>query len=197
VEGVQRLSMRLGRQIAPFQVEGDDLLVDPDRFSPFIRSLVNVFRNAVDHGVESPEERVEAGKPEFAMVHCSVKKGYRDKSRAAEVTQRGGDGELSGEIVISIADDGRGVDLDTVAVKAVEKGIMTLEQVRGASEKELIELIFFSGLTTLKRASAMSGRGMGLSAVKIELEKLNGRAEVRTEKGRGTLFSFHIPFIFI
>lgn len=194
VVGVQRLSMRLGRQIAPFQVEGDDLLVDPDRFSPFIRSLVNVFRNAVDHGVETPEERVEAGKPESATISCSVKKENRDKSRAAEVTQSGGEGELSGEIVISIADDGRGVDLDTVAVKAVEKGIMTLEQVRVASEKELIDLIFFSGLTTLKRASTMSGRGMGLSAVKIELEKLNGWAEVRTEKGRGTLFSFHIPF---
>lgn len=189
VDGVVRLSQRLGKQISPFKVEGVDIWVDPDRFTPFIRSLVNVFRNAVDHGVETPEERIEAGKSEVAAISCSVNREDRE-GRGVGVN---GEDHLFGRIVISISDDGRGIDFDSIKGQAVEKGLMTTEQVRQASKEELINLIFSSGFTTRKGVNAISGRGMGLSAIQMELEQLNGKVEIETETGQGTLISFHIP----
>lgn len=190
VEGVLRLASRLGKQITQFQVEGDDVWVDPDRFMPFIRTLVNVFRNAVDHGIETPEERVESNKEESGIIGCSISK--EDK----KIKKNAGDGEgsvLLAGVLISISDDGRGIDLEAIKVKAVEKNLMTPEQVNKASDRELIRLIFSSGFSTRKNANSMSGRGIGLNAVQMELEQLNGLVEIETEMGKGTKIIFNIP----
>lgn len=177
VEGTVRLSRSLGKQINQFQAEGDDIQVDPDQFIFFTRSLVNVFRNALDHGIESPEDRLKGKKPECAKIRCSVKRKH----------------EESDSVEISIADDGRGIDLHNIEGRAVQKGLMTLEQLKRTSDSDLMELIFTSEFSTCQVVNAISGRGVGLYAVKAELEKLNGRVEVKTEVGKGTIFKFNIP----
>ncbi|MBF0412311.1 MAG: hypothetical protein HQK70_06335 [Desulfamplus sp.] len=174
IEGTLRLAKRLGKYISQFQVEGDNVPVHPDTFTPFIRSLVNVFRNAVDHGIEEPDERIEAGKNEYAAIKCKVRK-------------------LQGFFEISISDDGRGVDLNAVKKKMVEKGLMTLNELDIISARELLQLLFIDDLSTKNCIDAISGRGMGLSAVKRELQRLNGRVEINTKVGGGTCFNFYIP----
>ncbi|SLM28346.1 exported hypothetical protein [Desulfamplus magnetovallimortis] len=178
VDGAMRLSRRLGKQIAPFEVEGDEIKIDPDVFAHFIRSLVNIFRNCVDHGIETPEERVELGKPELAKLSCSVRK------------LNGADNSFE----LSISDDGRGIDIDAVKKKAFENGFISSQsQIEDASDDEILNLVFESGFTTCSNVTAMSGRGMGLSAVREELEKIDGKVEIKSRNGEGTEFLFHIP----
>ncbi|MBF0230450.1 MAG: hypothetical protein HQK63_12840 [Desulfamplus sp.] len=180
VEGALRLAERLGKYINPFKVEGDFVGVHPDKFAPFIRSLVNVFRNAIDHGIEESYERIEAEKDEYATIECEVKKlELFDNNRDC--------------VEITISDDGRGINLIAVKDKVVAKGLIALEQVERMGKDELIDLIFLDDFSTKDSVSAMSGRGMGLSAVKTELEKLDGKVEIDTEEGRGSCFKFYIP----
>ncbi|MBF0378014.1 MAG: hypothetical protein HQK72_11100 [Desulfamplus sp.] len=180
VEGALRLAERLGKYINPFKVEGDFVSVHPDKFAPFIRSLVNVFRNAIDHGIEEPDERIEAEKDEYATIECQVRK--------LELFDNNRD-----YVEIAISDDGRGIDLIAVKDKVVSKGLIALEQVQKIGKDELLDLIFLDDFSTKDSVSAMSGRGMGLSAVKTELEKLDGKVNIDTEEGRGSCFKFYIP----
>ena len=177
VEGVLRYARQVGKRIAPFQVEGDAVLVDPERFSTFAKSLVHVFRNALDHGIESPDERHKADKPESAVIQCSVRKV---------------DGPME-RFKISITDDGRGIDFYAIEGRAVQRNLMSLHEVKQASDEALINLIFSSGFSTAGSVSALSGRGVGLNAVKHEVERLNGQIEVKTDTNRGTQFIFTIP----
>ncbi len=176
VEGVLRYARQVGKRIAPFQVEGD-VVVDPERFSAFTKSLVHVFRNALDHGVESPDERRKAGKPESAVIQCSV---------------RNVDGPME-TLEVSITDDGRGIDFYAIEGRAVQRNLMSLHEVKQASDEALVNLIFSSGFSTAGSVGALSGRGVGLNAVKHEVERLNGQIEVKTDTNKGTQFIFTIP----
>lgn len=187
-EGAMRLAHRLDRYINPFQAEGDDIAVHPDRVRPFISSLVNVFRNAIDHGIEEPEERLDAGKDEYATIGCSVKMVKAESCSKTSGKEAVMDG---GWVEISISDDGRGVDLNAIRKKVVKNGAMRAEHVNGMSEQELLQLIFFDNFTTRESSDCISGRGMGLSSVKTEVEKLNGRVEIETEAGKGSCFRFY------
>ncbi|MGD9732749.1 MAG: ATP-binding protein [Desulfamplus sp.] len=180
VEGTLMLAERLGKYINPFEIKGGCVEVHPDKFTPFTRSLVNVFRNALDHGIEEPDERIEADKDDYASIECGVKKldDY---------------GNLNNCIEITIKDDGRGIDICAIKNQLRIKGLINSDDIEKMAEDDLLQSIFLDDFSTKDCVSAMSGRGMGLSAVKTELERLNGRVEIETQAGKGTTFKFYIP----
>ncbi|MBF0235777.1 MAG: HAMP domain-containing protein [Desulfamplus sp.] len=197
VEGTIRLAERLGKYVNLFKVEGDDIKVHPDRFKSFTHSLVNVFRNAVDHGIEEAEERVEADKDDYATIECKVKKATMWNCDEKMVSMRPEERAVDNArdyVEITISDDGRGIDLEALRKKVIEKGLMQPDLVETMPETDLLQLIFFDDLSTRESVDSMSGRGMGLSSVKKELERLNGTVKIETEKGRGTRFKFYIPY---
>lgn len=160
------LAQRLDKEIHDFQIEGERLAVDPERFAPFLRSLGHVFRNAVDHGIESVEERLQAGKDGKGTLRCVV-------------TRRGE------AVRLEIADDGRGIDEASLRSRAQALDITLPEAPR--------MLIFADALSTREEASEVSGRGIGLAAVGAELRKLAGQVTVESTPGQGTRLIFNLP----
>jgi two-component system, chemotaxis family, sensor kinase CheA len=171
---VGQLSVRLEKSIYPLEIIcGKDIYLD-DICKPFIKSLVHVFRNSVDHGLETQEDRVLAGKDEVGTLSCAV--------------------ALDNDFLqITIADDGRGIDVKQIAAKAIEKGVCRKEQIEFMKEEEIIALIFEDGFSTKNEVSEISGRGVGLASVGHELQKLGGHFKVSTLLGNGTTFTFYIP----
>ena len=169
-----RLAQAQGKVLAPFAVEGDLVLVDPRRFGPLAKSLVHAIRNAVDHGLESPQEREQIGKTETGHMLCRVVAG----ERAAR---------------IEIADDGRGVDLVAVRARAFELGLGGAEALAALDDVRTLELLFYDGFTTRRTAGAISGRGVGLAAVRAEAERLGGGVVLETTPGQGTRLMVTIP----
>jgi len=170
------LSDRFNKQLNPLEIVGGDFLVDPDRYRPFTKSLGHVFRDIIEYGIETWEERINEGKSGLGNIKCTAKL-------------------INGTIELKIADDGHGIDIDLIRKTAVEKGYYTLEEVNNKKNNEIISLIFFDGFSTSSEISNLSGRGMGLSAVKDEVDKLGGSIEVNTLQNSGTTFTFTIPFI--
>ena len=164
---VAQLADRLEKEIEPLTVEGDDIHVDHEIFAPFLRTLGHVFRNAVDHGIESPDERAAAGKSDAGRIHCTV--------------------ALQGDDVrIEIIDDGAGIDIDLLRQTIGGPA-------QGLSERDLVMRIFDDGLSLRHEVSDFAGRGVGLAAVRAEVEKLRGQISVRSIKGAGTHFIFIVP----
>ena len=169
------LADRFEKQINPLEIEGGDFLVDPHIYNLFTKSLGHIFRDIMEHGIESWEERIESGKSESGNIKCTI--------------------ELVDNIIkLIIADDGRGLDIDLIRKTAVEKGFCTVEEINNKDDREIISLIFCDGFSTSCKTSDLSGRGMGLSAVKDEVENLGGSIEVNTVPGRGTTFTFLLPY---
>lgn len=173
-EYVSQLSARLQRPMHPLLVEGSDIEVDPNYYRDFTRSLVHIFRNAVDHGIETEDERLEADKPEQGRVRCSI--SHNDQN-----------------IRMTISDDGRGIDPDKVKRTAVEKGLIDQKTADSLTTTEALDLVFRDGLTTRTESNDLSGRGIGLAAVKQELEKIGGKVVIKTALGKGTSWNFAIP----
>ncbi len=167
---INQLSDRLEKPIYPMEVIVDrDLSVDYE-IKPFTQSLIHIFRNAMDHGIESTMERVSNAKDEVGTISCSI---YEDNSK----------------LNIIIADDGGGIDIDKLRVKAKELCIDT----RDFSDKEILNLIFSDNFSTKDEISDISGRGVGLSAIKEQLDKIGGRVSTKTEIGKGSTFHFVLP----
>jgi two-component system chemotaxis sensor kinase CheA len=164
------LAARLQKQLAEIQVEGDDVSLPPERYADFFRSLVHVFRNAVDHGLETPEEREMAGKTIEGSIRCSVRK-------------------LDNAIEIVIKDDGAGVNREALEDKLVATG----ESRAAVARLSLADLVFREGLSSRSEATDISGRGIGLAAVKAELDRLGGAALVDSQPGAGTRIQFNLP----
>lgn len=173
-KAAMQLAERLGKSLKPFDIEGGERVVDPEIFSPLTKSLVHIFRNAVDHGLESPEEREELGKPEQGAITCRIR-------------------EQHAQIVIEIEDDGQGVDLEALRSKAVLRGIIEEDQARRLGEAELLRLVFIDGFSTAEQAGVVSGHGVGMAAVQAEASRLSGRIDIATEQGRYTRVSISIP----
>jgi two-component system, chemotaxis family, sensor kinase CheA len=169
------LAERLDKMIEPFEIEGDEVLCDSEKYADFARSLVHVFRNMADHGIECCNEREAQGKPELGRIRCEV--------RQEENTIR-----------VTVSDDGRGISAELVKAKAIAKGLIVDEAAAAMSEETLREFIFHEQLSTKEDITELSGRGIGLSAVKLETERLGGTVEVATEVGQGTSFTFRLPF---
>ncbi len=176
-EYLRDLASRLEKAVEPLAVTGDAVLVDKDVYHAFFKSLVHVFRNMIDHGIESPEKRLESGKRELGVIKCKVKS------------------ERTAGFRITIADDGAGVDIDKVRRKAIEKGLCSVEQGAAFGDEQCIQLLFLDSLSTKDETTALSGRGVGLSAVKAELESLGGTVFVTTKPGQGTKFTFQLPLL--
>jgi NO-binding membrane sensor protein with MHYT domain len=168
--GMPAMATRLQKQLGPILVQGDDARLPPEGYGEFFRSLVHVFRNAVDHGIEPSDERVLAGKPAEASIRC-------------EVSDHGG------SLEILIEDDGRGVDRSILEDKLIASG----EERPRVELLALEELVFREGLSSRVTVSEISGRGIGLAAVKAELDRLRGSVTVKTERGVGTRFRFRLP----
>lgn len=173
-KGAQKLAERQGKALLPFIIEGDDVFVDHDVFAPFAKSLVHVFRNAVDHGLETPDERAELGKDEAGCVQCRIS-------------------SQDGVMRVLIADDGRGLDTARLRAAASERGLMSSQEAQQLEDKDVFQLIFVKRVSTCATVSEVSGRGVGLAAVKQELELLGGTVEVESRPGQGASLCFNLP----
>jgi two-component system chemotaxis sensor kinase CheA len=171
-----RLAERLEKELAPVEVEDNNVRVAPEIYNPFTKSLIHLFRNAVDHGIEDPEERLELGKEEVGHLRCRT---FMEDDR----------------IIVEINDDGRGLDLEAIRRKGVAAGLFTPEQGAALNEAALRLLIFEDEFSTKEEVSELSGRGVGLAAVRMETEKLGGRIEVDSTLGQGTRFRFILPYL--
>ncbi|MGN7165857.1 chemotaxis protein CheW [Paenibacillus cellulositrophicus] len=136
--------------------------------------LVHLLRNAVDHGIESPQDRVAAGKPETGTVHL----------RAFH---------SGNHVFIEIEEDGRGIYRDNVLKSALKKGIVTEEEAKGMSDEQVHQLLFAPGFSTAEKISDVSGRGVGLDVVKAKITSLGGQVTIYSTPGKGTNFSVQLP----
>jgi len=172
----QRLAERLEKQLAEFEIQGSDIEVDPEVYSGLCKSMVHIFRNLADHGIEAPEERVYQGKSEIGNITCSI------------IVNRGC-------VEIIAADDGSGIDMEETREIAVARGLLAAEEAVAASEEKMLELLFADGFSTVREVNELSGRGVGLAAVKAEVMKLKGSIEVRSRKGIGTSYHITVPLL--
>jgi|LGVE01.1.fsa_nt_gb two-component system chemotaxis sensor kinase CheA len=168
---VRDLSREVGKSIGVV-LEGEDTDMDKNMVDEIYNPLVHMVRNAVDHGIESKEERIKSGKPEKGLVQL---KAYH----------RGG------SIVIEISDDGKGLDKDKILKKAIDNGVINSSQ--GLSDQEIYKLIFHPGLSTAKKVTDVSGRGVGMDVVKQAVEKLRGKIEINSVYGKGSSIRTFFP----
>lgn len=162
----------LGKKISGILVNGDSILIDQDIYYDFFKSLVHVIRNIVQYAIEPSDYRLTVGKLEAALITCDL-----------QYTEEG--------FTLTISDDGAGIDLEAVANKAIELHLIDADS--QYTEEDLLRILFMDGFSTSVEVSKLSGRGMGLSAVKDEVDKLGGKIQVETLQGEGTVFTFHIP----
>jgi two-component system chemotaxis sensor kinase CheA len=167
------LARQLGKDVE-LALIGEETEVDKTMIEDLADPLVHLIRNAVDHGVESPDERLAAGKPAKSVVRL-------------EARQEGD------HIVLIIADDGRGMSPERIRAKAIEKGIIQEEEANTLDDRQSLNLIFMPGFSTMTQASAVSGRGVGMDVVKTNIQKLNGSVEIRSEPGKGSVFIISLP----
>jgi len=167
------LARQLGKDVE-LALIGEETEVDKTMIEDLADPLVHLVRNAVDHGVESAEERLAAGKPSKSIVRL-------------EARQEGD------HIVLIIADDGRGMSPERIRAKAIEKGIIQEEEANTLDDRQSLNLIFLPGFSTMAQASAVSGRGVGMDVVKTNIQKLNGSVDIRSEPGKGSVFIISLP----
>lgn len=167
------LARQLGKDVE-LALIGEETEVDKTMIEDLADPLVHLIRNAVDHGVESSDERLAAGKPTKSVVRL-------------EARQEGD------HIVLIVADDGRGMSPERIRAKAVEKGLIKEEEANTLDDRQSLNLIFLPGFSTMTQASAVSGRGVGMDVVKTNIQKLSGSVEIRSEPGKGTVFIISLP----
>jgi two-component system chemotaxis sensor kinase CheA len=155
-------------------LEGQDTELDRSVIEEIGDPLVHLLRNAIDHGVEPPEDRLAIGKPEVATVRLAA-------------------AHVENSIVITVEDNGRGIDPEMIKATAVERGIITAEAAQRMSEAEAVELIFAPGFTTTSSVTDISGRGVGMDIVRTNVERLGGSVEVQTRLGEGSRFFLRLP----
>jgi two-component system, chemotaxis family, sensor kinase CheA len=170
---VRDLCSKQGKDVE-FIVQGKDTELDRSVIEEIGDPLLHLIRNALDHGIETPEKRLSVGKPAVARRRLTAR-------------------HADSFIMISLEDDGNGIDLDAVKRKAVERGVMSQEYADRASDEEAIDLIFAPGLSTAETVSDLSGRGVGMDVVRANVERINGTVEVQTRKGQGTTFTIRLP----
>ncbi len=170
---VRDLSAKLGKQ-CQLLIDGKEVEVDKTIIEAIGDPLTHLVRNAIDHGLELPEDRMLAGKSPLGTLHL----------RASH---------QSGKVRIEIRDDGRGLNAQKIKQKAFDKGLITAEQQRDMSDAEAAKLIFLPGFSTADTVSDVSGRGVGMDVVRTNIEKLGGAVEVESEFGKGTIIHVNLP----
>ncbi len=170
---VEQLSLKLDKQINPLIVNSSDIYVE-DKFKPFFNSLVHIFRNSVDHGIENLETRYETQKEQFGTIICDMSKDEHN-------------------LYIDISDDGQGINLEYIKQLASERKIYTKKELKKLSEQEILKIIFLDDFSTNDVVTDISGRGVGLASILGELEILNGTMFVINKENVGITFKFTIP----
>ncbi len=170
---VRDLAHKMGKEV-DFVIEGRETELDRNVIEVIGDPLVHLLRNSIDHGIEPPEERVRLGKPRAGKI--LLKAAY-----------------VEGQIVITLSDDGRGINPAMVRKKAVEKGLLTAEAAARLTDKEVLDLIFTPGFSTSADVSDVSGRGVGMDIVRNQIEQINGSVEYVSVPGAGTTFTIKLP----
>lgn len=168
---VRDLGKKSGKEVH-FVTDGEETELDKSVVENIGDPLIHMFRNAVDHGLESTEERVAKGKPPFGTINL---RAYHK----------------AGSVYIEIRDDGKGLDKETIFNKAVSKGLC--KQDAKLTDLEIFQFIFLPGFSTAKSITDISGRGVGMDVVKRNIESLRGAVEIVSEKDKGTTFSIRLP----
>jgi two-component system, chemotaxis family, sensor kinase CheA len=172
-----RLARDLARQLGKdveLELSGEATEIDKTMIEDLNDPLVHLVRNAVDHGVESAEQRAAAGKPSKSIVQLSAR-------------------QEGDHILITITDDGRGMSPEVLRNKAVQKGLITAEEASALSEDQSLNLVFMPGFSTKEEISSVSGRGVGMDVVNTNIQKLNGTIEIKSIPGKGSMFVIVLP----
>jgi two-component system chemotaxis sensor kinase CheA len=170
---VRDLAQKLNKDVK-LNLIGSETELDRSIIEVIGDPLLHILRNSIDHGLETPQDRVKVGKPEQGFVTLSAR-------------------HQENHIVIEIEDDGKGIDVDCVKAKAIEKGQLTKDQADRLTEKEGLQLIFASGLSTAAEITELSGRGVGMDIVRCNVEKLGGIIDLESTLGQGTKFILRLP----
>jgi len=167
------LARGLGKDVE-LVLSGEDTEIDKTMIEDLSDPIIHLIRNAVDHGIEAPRERLAFGKPEKSQVRL-------------EARQEGD------HIVIIVSDDGRGMNAERLRAKAVEKGLISDEEANTMDERQSLNLVFLPSFSTCEKVSDVSGRGVGMDVVRTNIQKLNGSIDIRSTVGKGTSFVISLP----
>ncbi len=170
---VRDLSSELNKQVL-VDIEGGDVELDREMIEMIRDPLTHIIRNAVDHGIETPAERLKGGKREIGILAVSAR-------------------QSGNQILIDIVDDGKGIDGNRLVEKAVASGLMSKEEAAALSPREKLALIFEAGLSTAQSVTAISGRGVGMDVVRSNVERIGGVVEVDSTPGKGTRMTLRVP----
>jgi len=170
---IQSVAEKLGKRVKPLAIDGDSVTIFPDPYQKFFSSLVHAFRNAVDHGLEMPEDREWGGKPTEGTIRVQVKKSP------------------SGEILMWISDDGKGIDPAVIRKKLAEK--FPDRDFSKQSDDEIVQNVCMPGFSSREEIGEFSGRGVGLDALREEVLRLGGRIHIKSEVGVGTTIELSVP----
>ncbi|MCL2008019.1 MAG: response regulator [Treponema sp.] len=170
---VFNIASELGKQVQ-IKIEGAENEIDKNLIESLSEMFLHMIRNSIDHGIESPEERLAAGKSETGLLTIRC---VRE----------------SGNMKVTISDDGRGINTEGIRRKIIETGLVSKEVAAGLGEEELLNYIFQSGFSTSETVSDLSGRGVGMDAVRNNIERMKGSIGIQTDSGKGTTFTISVP----
>ena len=171
---VQEIARKQDKKLQEFKIIGGEDILTPIHFKPFIKSLIHLFRNAVDHGIEDSEKRLILDKSEESHISCHI-----------ESTKE--------YFKIIVSDDGAGIDVEKLKAKAILLNLYTPFELESMSKKDILQLIFIDSLSTNDSITELSGRGIGMGAIRAEIEKLSGEIEVESELDKGSRFILKVP----
>jgi two-component system chemotaxis sensor kinase CheA len=170
---VRDVAKARGKEVG-LAVSGQETDLDKSILDVLAEPMAHLVRNAVDHGIELPAERISAGKPAQGTLRLNA---YHQGN----------------QVVIEVSDDGKGIDAKKVVARAIERRIISHDEANRQSEMEALQLIFHPGLSTAEEVTAISGRGVGMDVVKTVIDRLKGNVEIRTKLGQGTTFLLKVP----
>ena len=170
---VRDMSQKAGK-LVDVVIHGEDTELDRSMIEEINDPLIHLVRNAIDHGIEPPDERRAAGKPERGTVTLNA---WHEQGR----------------IILTVSDDGRGIDPAVLRKKVVQKGLMTAEEAAALTDEQAVDLIFLPGFSTAEKVTDISGRGVGMDIVQTNIQRVNGTIHIETAVGRGTTFQIVLP----
>ena len=171
---VKNMARKLEKEIYPLEIIGDKKLIVDEKIKPFTKTLLHLFNNCVDHGIEDMDSRLNHNKDEIGTIKCQFLQEDSD-------------------IQIIISDDGAGINIDKLSQSAIKNSIKTKEELDSMSEYEKLHLVFADSLSTKDELSTTSGRGIGMSAIKSEIDKLDGDIKIKNNIDNGVKFIFTLP----
>ncbi len=170
---VRDLSRQAGKEV-DVQISGEETELDKTVVDVLAEPLIHLIRNAIDHGIEPPQERIRSGKPRQGAISIA---SYHEGN----------------QVIIEIQDDGRGIDAERVKQRAVQQRLISSQEAENLTDRDVAALIFHSGFSTVETVSNLSGRGVGLNVVKRSIEKINGSVEIMSSPHKGCRFIIKLP----